>query len=89
MEFILTGVLVSIIAQIVKRFGLKEKANGAYIHLLLLGLALGFSLLKFGFGFLPEIYVTSIIQIWGGAVLVYEFLFKTIYQEIIKHPVEN
>jgi len=23
------------------------------------------------------------------AVLVYEFLFKTIYQEIIKHPVEN
>ena len=88
MELILTGVLVSIITQIVKKFGLKEKANGVYIHLLLLGLALGFSLIKFGFGFLPEVYAVSIIQIWGGAVLTYELLFKTIYQEIINHPIK-
>ncbi len=81
---LITSLIVSLITQAIKKFGFKDKLNGLAIHLFLLALALAFSLLKFGFGYLPEMYAQSIIQIWAGAVLLYEFLYKAVYVEQVK-----
>ncbi len=82
---LLTPAIISLIVQFCKRFKIAEKLNGLGVHIFLIILALIASAFKFGFEFLPEVYAISIVQIWAGAVLFYEFLIKSVYKEVIKH----
>ena len=81
---IITSLIISIIAQIAKKFGLKDKFGGFGVHIFLLILALLASAIQYGWKFLPEVYAISMAEIWAGAVLLYEFFYKTIYKGLIK-----
>ena len=82
---LIVSLFVSVIAQIIKKFGLKDKLNGLGVHFLLIGLALLFSAAKYGWQFIPEVYAVSIVQIWAGSVVLYEFFYKSLFKETIKH----
>jgi len=81
---IITSLIISIIAQIAKKFGLKDKFGGFGVHIFLLILALIASAIRWGWKWMPEVYAISMGEIWAGSVLIYEFFHQTIYKELIK-----
>jgi len=82
---IIISLFVSLITALAKKFGLKDKFGGLGVHIFLLALALLYSAFQYSFKWLPVAYITSATEIWAGAVLIYEFLYKTIFEKIIKN----
>jgi hypothetical protein len=75
---LINSLIVALIIQLFKRFGLKEKYGDLGIHLVVLATAFLISLVQVGAKFIPETYIQVIFEIWSGAVLWYEAILKRI-----------
>lgn len=73
MDFLI-GLTVSVLTQLLKRFGFEKWST----HIAVFGLALVGSVVKYGFGQLPGVYWESLLGIWSSAVLLYEVILKRI-----------
>jgi len=73
LDFII-GLIVSIIAQFLKRFGYEKWAT----HIAVFILALIASMIKWGIKWMPEIYWQSTLEIWASSVALYELILKRI-----------
>lgn len=75
-NLILVPLVVSLITQLIKKFGIKEKFGDVGIYAVILAVAFLIKGSEVMLGYLPEAAQMSIEQVFTGTIALYEILLK-------------